>query len=55
MAIKTPLSIRARLIWGGMGVLLAFLAAAGCDEIQGYWYSRPIDAQAFESFVRAQA
>ncbi len=34
---------------------LAFLAAAGCDEIQGYWYSRPIDAQAFESFVRAQA
>jgi diguanylate cyclase (GGDEF)-like protein/PAS domain S-box-containing protein len=29
----------------------AFLAAAGCDEIQGYWYSRPVDAAAFEAFV----
>ena len=33
----------------------AFLEAVGCDEIQGYWYSRPIDAAAFEAFVRAQA
>lgn len=36
MAIKTPLSIRARLIWGGMGVLLAFLAAAGWAVQQAY-------------------
>ena len=33
----------------------AFLEAVGCDEIQGYWYSRPIDAVAFEAFVRTQA
>jgi EAL domain-containing protein (putative c-di-GMP-specific phosphodiesterase class I) len=33
---------------------LAFLEATGCDEIQGYWYSRPIDVAAFEAFVRAQ-
>ncbi|MFC7409365.1 EAL domain-containing protein [Hydrogenophaga atypica] len=33
----------------------AFLEAVGCDEIQGYWYSRPIEATAFEAFVRAQA
>ena len=42
MAIKTPLSIRARLTWGGMGVLLAFLAAAG-------WAVQ----QAFEDSVQA--
>lgn len=36
MAIKAPLSIRARLIWGGMGVLLAFLAAAGWAVQQAY-------------------
>lgn len=33
----------------------AFLEAAGCDEMQGYWYSRPLAAAAFEAFVRAQA
>ncbi|MDP3522500.1 MAG: EAL domain-containing protein [Hydrogenophaga sp.] len=33
---------------------LAFLEATGCDEIQGYWYSRPIDAAAFEAFVAQQ-
>ncbi len=33
---------------------LAFLEATGCDEIQGYWYSRPVDAAAFEAFVAQQ-
>lgn len=42
MAISAPLSIRARLTWGGMGVLLAFLAAAG-------WAVQ----QAFEDSVQA--
>ena len=36
MAIKAPLSIRARLIWGGMGVLLTFLAAAGWAVQKAY-------------------
>jgi two-component system sensor histidine kinase PhoQ len=36
MAVTAPLSIRARLIWGGMGVLLAFLAAAGWAVQKAY-------------------
>lgn len=36
MAVSAPLSIRARLIWGGLGVLLAFLAAAGWAVQQAY-------------------
>ncbi len=31
----------------------AFLKAQGCDEAQGYLYSRPMPAEAFERFVRA--
>ena len=31
---------------------LAFLRASGCDEIQGYLYSRPLLPEAFEQFVR---
>jgi EAL domain-containing protein (putative c-di-GMP-specific phosphodiesterase class I) len=31
---------------------LAFLRARGCDEVQGYHFSRPLNAQAFEDFVR---
>ena len=30
---------------------LAFLRARGCDEVQGYYFSRPLPAQAFEDFV----
>ena len=31
---------------------LALLSAAGCDEFQGYWFSRPIPAPAFEALLR---
>ncbi|MGB3424580.1 MAG: EAL domain-containing protein [Castellaniella sp.] len=30
---------------------LAFLKASGCDDIQGYHFSRPLDPDAFERFV----
>lgn len=30
----------------------AFLTSHGCDEIQGYLYSRPLDPDVFETFVR---
>ncbi|MBA5606522.1 EAL domain-containing protein [Duganella sp. FT3S] len=33
---------------------LAMLREQGCDEIQGYYYSRPLAADAFEAFVRAR-
>lgn len=29
-----------------------FLTSHGCDEIQGYLYSRPLDPEVFETFVR---
>ena len=31
---------------------LAFLREQGCDEVQGYWHSKPLPAAAFEAFVR---
>ena len=31
---------------------LAYLREQGCDEMQGYYYSRPLAADAFEAFVR---
>ncbi len=31
-----------------------FLRANGCDEAQGYWYSRPVPAPRFEELLRAQ-
>jgi diguanylate cyclase (GGDEF)-like protein len=31
---------------------LAFLRAQGCNEIQGYSFSRPLDAEAFERLLR---
>ena len=31
---------------------LAFLRAQGCDEAQGYYFSRPLQASAFEAYVR---
>ena len=32
---------------------LAFLREQGCDEIQGYFYCRPVPADAFEAFARS--
>ena len=34
---------------------LAFLREQGCDEVQGYLYSKPLPADQFEAFVRAHA
>ncbi len=35
---------------------LAFLREGGCDEVQGYYYARPLPTEAFEAFLRqAQA
>ncbi|MOA10077.1 Phytochrome-like protein cph2 [compost metagenome] len=34
---------------------LDFLRAHGCDEIQGYLFSRPVEAQAMTELLRAQA
>ncbi len=31
---------------------LAFLRSAGCDEVQGYLYSKPLTASAFENLLR---
>jgi len=34
---------------------LEFLHAYGCDEIQGFLFSRPLGAVAFERFLDGQA
>ena len=34
---------------------LEFLRDQGCDEVQGYYFSRPLTPQAFEDFVRQGA
>lgn len=31
---------------------LAFLREQGCDEVQGYYFSKPLPAEQFESFVK---
>ncbi|TDQ44480.1 EAL domain-containing protein [Tepidicella xavieri] len=28
------------------------LASCGCDDVQGYWYSRPLEVAVLEQFVR---
>lgn len=33
---------------------LCYLREQGCDEIQGYYYSKPLRAEAFEAFVRGR-
>jgi predicted signal transduction protein with EAL and GGDEF domain len=46
-------SFGVRVIGEGVETLdqLGFLVGHGCDEIQGYLYSPPIDAEAFESLL----
>ncbi|MDP2029369.1 MAG: EAL domain-containing protein, partial [Thiobacillus sp.] len=34
---------------------LAFLREQGCDEVQGYYYSKPLTAESFAAFVRAHS
>jgi len=33
---------------------LAFLRLHGCDEVQGYYFSKPLTAQAFAQYLRNQ-
>ena len=33
---------------------LAFLREQGCNEVQGYYFSKPLPAEQFEAFVRAK-
>ena len=56
--IKMAHSLRMATIAEGVETVeqAALLQACGCDEMQGYWYSRPLEPAAFEAFVRnAQA
>jgi len=48
--------LRHRVIAEGIETLeqLAFLQANGCDEGQGYYFSRPISAQQFASLLEMQ-
>jgi two-component system sensor histidine kinase PhoQ len=48
--VKTPLSIRARLVWGAVVVLLAFLAGAGWAVQQAY-----ADSVRAQRFARLQS
>ncbi|MDP1929662.1 MAG: EAL domain-containing protein [Thiobacillus sp.] len=34
---------------------MAFLREQGCDEVQGYYYSKPLPAESFAAFVRAHS
>ncbi len=50
-------SLRLRVIAEGVETAeqLAYLRAQGCDEVQGYYFSRPVDARAFEELLKNEA
>jgi diguanylate cyclase (GGDEF)-like protein len=50
-------SLNLRVVAEGVETLgeLAFLRQHKCDEAQGYYFSRPLPALAFEAFVRAHS
>ncbi len=33
---------------------MEYIKSKGCDEMQGYWFSRPLTAEQFEAFVEAR-
>ncbi|QYF91815.1 EAL domain-containing protein [Massilia sp. PAMC28688] len=47
-------SLKLRVIAEGVetAAQLAYLGSQHCDEVQGYYFSRPLPAQAFEAFLR---
>jgi EAL domain-containing protein (putative c-di-GMP-specific phosphodiesterase class I) len=34
--------------------MLKHLRESGCDEVQGYLFSKPLPAQAFEAFIKGR-
>ena len=52
--ISMAKALRLRVIAEGVenAAQLEFLRDAGCDEIQGYWFSRPIPADPFAQLLR---
>lgn len=34
---------------------LAFLRLQGCNEVQGYYFSKPLDVENFEAYLRLHA
>lgn len=52
--IKMAHSLRMSTIAEGVETAeqAALLQACGCDEIQGYWYGRPLEPAAFEAFAK---
>jgi len=50
-------SLRLHVIADGVETAdqLAYLRAQGCDEVQGYFFSRPVEARAFEALLQKDA
>jgi len=54
--IRMAQSLGLRTIAEGVetGGQLAFLGDEGCDEVQGYYYSKPLPPEQFERFIAAR-